>query len=461
MVFKMRDNTLLEYWFIIYRRKWVVLLVIASAIISAIVLSRVLAPVYEAKATFFVPRERDAVTFYSPNGGESARGALGPIANEEAQGPFFGVLKSKSIAELVQKEFPNKTVGDLMRKDISFVLSNEFMIQVFARDKDPNVAAGIANAYLKYFNQLMSEYSLPPTTQMSSTVEHEISINQKGYLAAMKALKKFQKKKSIANLDEEAKQLIVLKTDFESQLKKSQIEHQENKHKILVTERELEKELGLYSGDEFIVSSPLLVQLNEQLANIEVKLSALKVEFHDLHPEVMALNNSYKAVQKNIDKEVGRIMKSQIKSPDTLAESLRRQLVTLHIDKSKTEASSIAIKSVLNDIEGRFSKIPELRSELDFLTLEVDRYKDQIKRLQLQLAEANAQTNRNLQIAVVVENAAPPEKPAFPILWLNIVVASLAGLSGGIFYCFLVHYMESTREKRIYRLLMAIDMSER
>src|SRR3990170_1188870 len=102
----MEEKTLLEYWYILYSRKWTIVVITLFAVLTTLVFSKMLDPVYEAKSTFFVPQEPDKMTFFTPPNSSMARGPLSPQAKEETQGPYIGILKSKAIAELVQKEFP-------------------------------------------------------------------------------------------------------------------------------------------------------------------------------------------------------------------------------------------------------------------------------------------------------------------------------------------------------------------
>lgn len=456
----MTDKTLLEYWFILYNRKVIILVITLSAMITAGVLSKILSPVYEAKAVFFVPKEPDVTTFFTSPGEIMARSPLMPSSNEEPHGPYIGILKSQTIASLVQKDFPHKTAQALMRKDMDFVLSDEYMLEVYARDKNPRMAADIANAYVKYFEQLMGEYSLVSQSERQATLEEDITRNQKGLSRAKGILKVFQQKNRTANLDEEIKQLITMKTTFESQLETSQVSYNENKNKILTTKRKLKEEAVAFNASELVITSPLLEKLRAQLVDIEAKMAALRLEIKETHPEYMVLKENYEEITKNINKEIEIIIKSQIKAPDTFYENLRRQLISLYVDGEGIKAAIRGIKKTLKGIEERILEIPKLRNQLDTLTTEIERYRKLVDLLKLNLAEVKAQERRAPQIAVLVDEATPPKKPSFPILWLNMVIACLAGLAGGVFYCFFVNYLDETREKRIYRLWKIIKSTQ-
>ena len=448
----MAEKTLLEYWFILYNRKVIIFVITLSSMITAGALSKILSPVYEAKAVFFVPKEPDVTTFFTSPDEIMARSPLMPTSNEEPHGPYIGILKSKTIAGLVQKDFPHKTVENLMRRDMDFVLSDEYLLEVYARDNNPGLAADIANAYVKYFKQLMGKYSQMSQSERQATIEEEIAKNEKRLSRAKGILKAFQQKNRTANLDEEIKQLISMKTTFESQLENAHVEYHENKNKMLAVKRKLKDEVRAFEASELVITSPLLEKLRAQLVDIEAKMATLRVEIKESHPEYMTLKRNYEEIKKNIDKEIEIIIKSQVKAPDTFYENLRRQLISLTIEKEGIEADIKGTRQVLSGIEERIREIPKLRNQLDTFVSEVDRYKRLTDTLKVNLEEVMAQTKRAPQVAVLVEDATPPAKASFPILWLNVMVACLAGLAGGVFYCFFVNYLEETREKRIYRL---------
>ncbi len=155
-----------------------------------------------------------------------------------------------------------------------------------------------------------------------------------------------------------------------------------------------------------------------------------------------------------------RIIKSQIKAPDSFFEILRRQLINLYIEKERLSASIKADRESIAHIGRRLERMPSIEAIYDSLSDKVEKYKKLIDTLETNLQEAEAQSMRNMQVAVMVEKATPPDSPSFPKLRLNAVVAALAGLAGSVFFCFLLDYIEETRGRRLFRLLKALRASE-
>ena len=445
----MEEQTLLDYWLVLYRRRKSIAVVIISAILVAWILSRVLPPVYEAKAVFFVPMKPDSVSFYTPDASQQmARSPLMPSPREDASAAHIGVLKSRAIAQLVHNDFPQKSIGALSRKDVDFSLSNEYMLEVYVRDKDPELAAGIANAYVKRFNDLMAGYSIDSTSQNILSIETQVKDTSKRLEQAKKNLRNFQEANRTTSLDEETRQLISEKTNFQIKLEDTRVKLKETHKRIQALEKQLKTEANLFISTDVITTSALVEDLKKQLSDSEAQMAGMRAELKEEHPEFVALKNQRQKLTETLGKEIDRVIKSKTKAPDTFYEKLRRDLVILLVDEVSLSAGIAGYNTVLKSIERRISKIPSMQSELDMLTIEVERHQKLLESLKINLEEARMQEKREMQIAVVVDEARPPTGPSFPILWLNVLVAGISGLIAGVFYCFFVDYIERTSKER-------------
>ena len=458
----MQQKTLLEYWLILYRQKWVILFVMLSSMVTSGVVSKIIPSVYEARAVFFIPQTPDVVTYLSPVMRNTvARSPLVPEASRDPHAPYIGILKSKSIAELVQREFSHKTIRDL-NKDVDFSISNEYMIEVYARDRDPMNAAGIANAFVKHFNQLLGKYSIPIWRKNQAIIEEETKATNERLTKARQALREFQQENKSADLDAEIRQLISLKMEFQSKFEATKVERRENERKIAILKKQIGKGAALYIASDFIISSPILEKLRKDLTEVETKMAGIKGKLKQkTRQEFRILKGQYAQIKKNINAEIRRILKSKVNKPETLYENIRGQLVNLLVEEQRIQASLQAYRTVIDGIAERIQKIPGLIARMDSLKMDIERNKTILKTLEMNLEEIKIQGKRELQVVVVVDEAKPPPDPSFPIPWLNVLVAGMAGLISGIFYSFFVNFLEETRNKRLYRLIKAIEASER
>jgi succinoglycan biosynthesis transport protein ExoP len=455
----MEEKELLDYWLILYRKRWLILLVMISAMLSAGIVSELLSPVYSSRAVFFVPRKSDIISFLSPQEGTIVRSPLLPEVAEAPHSPYLGILKSKAIKELVIKDFPTKSMSDL-RSDVDFALSDEYMIRIDARDPDPVRAADIANAYVDYLNQLLASYSRSTVSRNEGIIELQLEDVKEKLREARGELSEFQEKNNAVALEQQKQSLITQKMGYQNKINAAKIAQKEIQSAIASLKEEMEKENELYISSELVVGSPLMQSLRNDLSRIEIKMAGMKSEIRESHPDFVALKKQYEQTRSNMKAEIERIAKSKIKNSDTSYETMRRNLVNHLVEKEKLLASLSAYKTVIDNIEKKIVAIPKLLAQQDSLAMDVERYKNMIRTMELKLDEARMQERRDPRTVVLVEKAVPEQTPSYPNLILNVVIAGILGLIGGIFYCFFVNYLEETREHRLYKLVKAIEAAD-
>ena len=230
--------------------------------------------------------------------------------------------------------------------------------------------------------------------------------------------------------------------------------------KISALKEQLAKEEILLSSEQVTVSSPLLESIQKQLTELDMKMAGLRGDVTEAHPDFVALKNQSVELKQGMEKEINRIVKSQIKAPNSFYENLRQQLVSLFVEKETLAASMNASKSLLKDINEEMSRIPAIQSQIDNLTMNVDRNKKNLDVLKSNLEELATQEGKEMQTGIVVDRAAPPKRPAFPVLWLNLLLAGLAGLIAGVSYAFFINYIEETSEVRTLRIVKELLSEE-
>lgn len=141
------QSTLYDYWLALYRRRILILVVTLTSAIVAYGVSRTFPPIFQAHATFYIPVVNSTPLYTVPGAASQVdRTPLMPIPEEKAAGVHLGILKGGAISAEILSRFPEKTLRYLKR-NVDFVLDQHYMTDVYVRDRDPGVAAAIANAY--------------------------------------------------------------------------------------------------------------------------------------------------------------------------------------------------------------------------------------------------------------------------------------------------------------------------
>ncbi|HET9824962.1 MAG TPA: Wzz/FepE/Etk N-terminal domain-containing protein [Chitinophagaceae bacterium] len=454
-------KTLLDHWLILYGKKWVILMITSSAMITSLIFSLVLSPVYEAKAVFFVPFKQDPITFLAAPGQSITKTPQVPATTDELQGPYIGILKSTAIAEAVQKKFPHKTVHALLRRDMDFKVTDEYLIEVYARDHNPERAAGIANAYVEQFNHLMEGYAEnSKLVTARATLKTQIEKTENDLQDARTALEHYQRENKSVSIEEETSQLVAQKMTVKNKRDLTAVSLKENDIKIDALKGQLAKEARLMSSEDVVVSSPLLTSIERQMTDLEVKMAALKSELTESHPEYIVLKNQAAKLKQEMKKEVKRIVKSQIKETNTLYENIRQQIVGLYVERETLAASMNASTILLKNIDEDITRLPTVRAHIDRLTYNIERNMRNLDILNNNMEELTAQEGKEMQAGIVVDMAATPKDPVFPVLWLNMLIALFAGTIAGSLYAFCLSYIEETKEARTSRIVKALLSEE-
>ena len=451
------DKKLLDYWIILYKRKRSIVLVTVASLITTIVLGWTLKPIYEAKVICYVPSTSPARTFLSnsPTSG-LARDKLVPIAKEDDAGPYLGLLKSTRIAELTHKDFPEKKVSRLLRSDMSFELSDEFMLKIYSRDSDPVLAANVANAYLKYLNTMLQDASAKNPEQDRIFLNSQLTDAENNLKDAKNSLKNFSEKNNIASIDEETKNLTGQKISFQATVDNTAVMIGENEEKIKASLEQLRKEGNFMADNDFVLSSPTLDYMRNKLSDLTAQIGGQSVELKENHPDIKMLKSQYKDMDDKLKKEVQNLVMSQIKPSGTFYEGLRQSLANLIIEKNRLQATLKGNKAVIERINDRVRTLPSINAEWSRLNDNIDHYKKIYEEIRTNLQETTMQEARPIQFVVVVDYAVPPKNPVFPIMWLNIAVALFFGLAAGIAYAYFMEYISETRQVRTIRLIKAI-----
>jgi uncharacterized protein involved in exopolysaccharide biosynthesis len=145
-----------DYWADIYSRKGLIFLTAASAAGLAYFASINLPPIYEAKTIFYTPINI-ALPSYNNLGVAVGLGQAPfvPPTEEKLASTGVGILRSKNVFRRLASEFPSIS-EDSLRKNTDIKVSREFMLEVYVRDVDPQLAAAIANRFPSIYQEFQS-----------------------------------------------------------------------------------------------------------------------------------------------------------------------------------------------------------------------------------------------------------------------------------------------------------------
>lgn len=431
--------SMLEYLRILYRHQIAFYLVLIFSLTVAVYLSRSLPKVYEASTTLFPPARQDILSLTSFQDSPLRAPQL-PIPIPIQQLGLLGILQSRTLAERVAQKIPQRTVGQLLAHS-DFDVTDENFIEIRVRDRDPSMAARIANVYAESYNAFFQALSLPTAQKTRIFIEEQLQEARKELRRVEDRLLSFRETHETASFDQELSLLIEENAKLGSEIDRAEVKLRETERAIEEDRRHLSSQQRMHPVSELTARNPVLNELEIRLAQLEVELNGKRKEFTDNHPEVQALLAQIRKAQERIREESRTVRQQETTSLNAVYEELRKELVSQQVEREALQARLRGLREAKEEIDRKILRFPKIGIDIGRISRDIRHYEQIVNMLSLKLEEAKIQEAKEIQTFVIVDPAVVPAAPVFPNLMINLLVAGSFGLIGGIFYCFLLEYI--------------------
>jgi uncharacterized protein involved in exopolysaccharide biosynthesis len=483
-----------EYINVLLRQWKVIVGITAIAVIVGVLVSFLSPRVYEAQAAMLVVQSQP---------GTLSRGTLIDVA--KANTVATQVIEQLGDKLKPEEREPGKLLGKVQ------IGGQDNLIEIFVRDADPQIAAAMANAWIKpYESSVASLYR--NITQFSAGLKAQADASQKEYEARQKAVEDFISRSRINELNRqiadyesyiesladgllqspealkaeadaakaayEEKQKAV--EDFISNNRINELNRQINNKNLLISRQTADSELlnALKSLREQI-SSPSDSAATSHLVQILLQAQA----FTGVSPELKTFLQQLSSLHAGLDdvdalismletekaegQSIGELQQevNQLK-----AELEHEQAKQSELEKSRdivwqayaTAAGKVNDAEVAQAGAKRGQSISELQQEISQLKAELEH--EQAKQSELEKSRdivwqayttfVSKAMNADITAAPadgitvqVVQDAAAPQSPVAPRRGMNIVIALVLGLVAGIVVAFVVEFFKKTGAK--------------
>jgi len=217
------EINLLDYWRVLRKRGWMIVgITFMSVFVAGFYSYFMMTKIYESKATILGPRESGGggggilAAALAQSGAERVLGGLipGGGTNRDA---FVAILKSRTMAQDLVERFNLKeyykarynedAIGGVQgATDIS--VSKEGVISVKVEDKDPRLAAEIANAYVTNLDRLFAKMGTTDAGRQRAFVAERLEKTEKALRESEEALRRFQESHKAIVMQEQARSAI-------------------------------------------------------------------------------------------------------------------------------------------------------------------------------------------------------------------------------------------------------------
>jgi uncharacterized protein involved in exopolysaccharide biosynthesis len=182
---------------------------------------------------------------------------------------------------------------------------------------------------------------------------------------------------------------------------------------------------------EAVIGSPIISELQTELAKLEIKRATLMEDFTSSHPDVVSLTQEIEETQKKMGSEIDRVVGGTSESSSAAHQELLKQLVVLETSRDGLESRKSALSASFSRMEERLSGLPDQELEYARLMRDVKTSDVVYTTLLAEQAKARVTEGRDSDNFIVLDKAVVPEKPVKPRLRLVLAAALLVGLTLG------------------------------
>lgn len=308
---------------------------------------------------------------------------------------------------------------------------------VVAFDSDnPELAQTVANTMTQVLQKSNLDYRRKESAGLRKFVEEQIKVVEQRLQASEDSLRTFREKANITSLDEETKEILRRITEAENlynQIKTNR-DAAEKKFK-LIQEKLAEQKESL--GDSTLNSlTPLVSKLKEQLINLEVQYSNLRVQnYPEDHPKIVQLKSDIDRIRSKIritTREIlGGAKAEDVIDPIAQFKSYMEESISLEIEIQSYRAQESKLSSTIDSYNDRLKQFSNKEGILYGLLRDREINNKNYIRLLEEREQARLREASEIGNLQVIEYAERPLSPYKPRKMLNMAVALFAGAAIG------------------------------
>lgn len=402
---------------VVMRARWrAALLVIASAVTVAVLLSVFLPRQYRASASVLVDmRSPDPlmgtvlgttlITGYMATqmdvaqSGRVVRRAIESLGM--AQDPAWKQRWMKDTNG--EGDFQDWLTEEVQRKLTIQPTRESGVMSIIFTATDPRTAAATANAVVKAYIDTTLELRVEPAKRYNDFFDERAVQLRTALEEAQAKLSKFLQINGIAASDE--------RIDVES-LRLSELSSQLVALQSMKAESGSREQLASLSSDKMseVFNHPAVAALNAELSRQQVKLGELRQRLGPQHPEVKETESSMTELRTLLEAEKRRVSSGLVASNQI------------------TSSRESQIRALLVEQRAKVLRMKGLRDEANALQHDADNARSAYDAVFLRARQTSLESQVTQTNVSILKQASAPAQPASPKLWINVSVALVLGM---------------------------------
>jgi capsular exopolysaccharide synthesis family protein len=403
-----------HYLWILKRHKWRIIAFAMVSVVSTVVVSSRLTPIYESTATIDVDRQAPAGVI----GQDAAR--LAPNDADQFLATQIKIIQSDSVLRPVAERFKLPTTdtstlpGEVMiptvrAQNAPVTLKklkvtrppNTYLLLISYRSPDSELASDVANGVAESYIQHTYDIRFRATAGLSAFMEKQIEELRAKMERSSAALAQFEKDLSVINPEEKTSilsaRLLQLNTEF-TNAQADRVRQQAAFNSV--KNGSMEAAQASTQGEQLRRLADRVDEAREKFATVTAQYGSGHPEYKKAHSQVAELERQLEALKANIESRVSVEYKEAANRESMLA-------------------------SAVAETKAEFDRLNARSFEYKALKQEADSDKGLYEELIRKIKEAGINSSFQNSSIRLADSARPGVKPVFPDLRLNAILAFL------------------------------------
>lgn len=453
-------------WGVLKKRKWLIVTFFFAVILAVGLYTLTMTPIYTAETTLLIEQKAPQVINIQQALSESlspgtdskhdyyqtqyqllkSRALVAQVIREQglAENKLFIKMEKEGEVARLQAKVWKKILGlflppkaiwtdspaygvnpeliDDYIKDMLQVgqLGDTRLVRVAFNSVDRNLAARVANAHVQAYIGQGLKLRSQVNEGAQRFLEEKLAELKERVEKSEDALNQYRRLKGILSLDDRENLVVDRLADLNKRLTEAEAE------RIALEVQALLVQKRSYDSLPAVIDNTLIQALTGQLARLKGDYASLSTQFKSGYTRVAQLKAQVEETQHRLEQEIQKVVKG-IESA-YLAADAREKKLTATVEKQKNAALSLKDASV----------------EYAILAREVDTNRQLYDSVLQRMKETAVAAEIRSSNVFVIDEAVPPVKPSWPLVKLNLMLATFMGLMGGVGLAFLSEYLDNT-----------------
>ena len=281
------------------------------------------------------------------------------------------------------------------------------------------MSAQIVNRSLELLQQYLTDSNIFQSQKYRKYMEEQADQARLALRLAQGKLEAFQRTSKIVSPSDEVKALIDTVTSLSEKKTAAEISSKALSNQIDTVTTQLKTQAKNVMS--LPANSPVVQQWRQKLIEQETELAILQKELTESHPDVRKQKLAIEETEKQLTKEVNRVLKSA-------DEKLSPQLTDLVVQQISAESQDRALSSVISNLQSELSSLPPKMMTYSQLKGDAEVAERRYRMLAEELENAKMSAAKEPTGFVLLDSAVAPEKKSSPSSARNVMLAILVGL---------------------------------